>query len=286
MKQLTLLFLLITTPFFACSLPGVFDDNTGAKIPAQESKQLLKVNISGGLAGVSQELVVQSDGLVSFCDLFHYPFNKSMRFEVDFGENIEREIDSLITTNHFLDFADEYINTRIADSRFYEIIYTGQSASKTVITNNPDGPEDLVDILTAIHNFIRRVQEKAPGVGFSLSRGQMRVGENIDLELTIGNSSASPMDLGFGSAQQFDFEAIKIDENGSEVLLWNWAYDLGFLALVWSVRLEPGEQKTFGASWSGVGNNGNQLMGQVILRGILTARPGGVSKEIPLTISL
>lgn len=68
----------------------------------------------------------------------------------------------------------------------------------------------------------------------------------VALTLTVTNPSSAPLTVEFSSGQQFDFRVRRPD--GTAV--WTWSADKGFITMLTSRTLAPGETATFSAQWS------------------------------------
>ncbi|MGH7455668.1 MAG: BsuPI-related putative proteinase inhibitor, partial [bacterium] len=71
----------------------------------------------------------------------------------------------------------------------------------------------------------------------------------------------------------------------SSLVIWNWAHDKAFIAIVEAITFQPGESRTFTVEWDGRNNNGDLLEGEFWLGARLVARPGGYSPLRPVVVT-
>jgi hypothetical protein len=91
-----------------------------------------------------------------------------------------------------------------------------------------------------------------------------RVGQTVTMTLTAKNTSSAPVTLSFTSSQLYDFA---VSFNRAPV--WRWSTGQGFLAIMLSIKLQPGQSISFSvASWKAVGTAGTYD-----LLGTLTSKP-------------
>ncbi|HEX2166903.1 MAG TPA: BsuPI-related putative proteinase inhibitor [Longimicrobiales bacterium] len=89
-----------------------------------------------------------------------------------------------------------------------------------------------------------------PELGSSLN---VRVVEDtVLLELHVTNVASSPIELEFTTTQRYDFEIATRD--GESV--WRWSAARSFGQALGSERLEPGESRSYSASWPSGGSAG------------------------------
>jgi len=90
----------------------------------------------------------------------------------------------------------------------------------------------------------------------STSKKSYRLSEEIELNLTIENKASSPKELNFSSGRQFDVWVKDIEEKE----IWRWSNDKAFIQIaLQSLKLEPGQGKTYKASWQQVNNEGEKV---------------------------
>lgn len=67
------------------------------------------------------------------------------------------------------------------------------------------------------------------------------LGDSIDVALDLTNQSSAPVSLQFASAQRYDFALL--DAVGDT--LWRWGANRGFMQILATEQLGPGETLTF-----------------------------------------
>ena len=85
----------------------------------------------------------------------------------------------------------------------------------------------------------------------------------VTLSLAVTNTSSAPVELSFGSSQQYDFLVRRADG----VTVWTWSADKMFLAVITARTLAPGETVTWSAQWS------PPAAGTYVATGIVTGSP-------------
>jgi hypothetical protein len=70
-------------------------------------------------------------------------------------------------------------------------------------------------------------------------------GRDVALEFTVRNISPAPVLLEFTSGQQYDF----IVRSGSGAVVWRWGREMGFVTMLTSRALAPGETALFAEHW-------------------------------------
>jgi hypothetical protein len=78
-------------------------------------------------------------------------------------------------------------------------------------------------------------------------------GDSVHLELHVTNVTAQPLQLEFGSAQQFDFT---VAGAGVE---WRWSDDMSFAQVVTQQELAAGASLRFAAVWHAEGRRGEYV---------------------------
>lgn len=76
------------------------------------------------------------------------------------------------------------------------------------------------------------------------------------MSVSVSNVSDSPVTLTFGG-QEFDLAVFR-----DRVLVWRWSQGVAFPAVVTTLTLQPGESKTYTATW-----DQKDLLGQPVAAG-------------------
>ncbi|MFQ5866056.1 MAG: BsuPI-related putative proteinase inhibitor [bacterium] len=278
--------LLITVCFFACDFPAILNGDNQPLNSNQNkiAENLLFVEITGGIAGVNQRLVVDEFGLAIFVDSF-YPGAKWV------AQLSPAELDSLITLfldNNFFQLNEEYLDEQVADAFFYAISFKHNNMTKTVRTDYFGAPDNLKSIVDGVLQLKNRIIENGLDLKLELSRQDMTPGDQVDLKLIVSNVSDEPLTLHFSSGQIFDFYAVfGVNNNATgdkDSLIWNWAHDKVFTESVWDFVLEAGETQYYQVTWDGRDNSGNLVSGELTMGAELVSVPGGRPEETILNI--
>lgn len=283
-RILSLVILFITSYFLACDFPSIFSGNNQLSGHENLTQDLLSVEITGGIAGVNQRLVVDESGVAYFVDSF-YP---GAKWVVRLSPDELNGLISLFVSNNFFQLNTEYISGRVADAFFYIISFNLGNVTKTVTTDYFGAPENLKRIVDGLLQLKTRITNNGLDLKLELSQHEIVVGDKVDLKLLVTNSTDRPLTLHFSSGQIFDFYAL-IDvyypnpiDNDS--LVWNWAHDKVFAAVLQDVMLEAGETRSYQVAWDGRDNSGNLVQGDFNIAAELVSIPGGRPVNQKLTI--
>lgn len=269
------LLLLSSLHLLGCNFPSIFGaDNPQAQLSqVAEPRLLLQVEITGGFAGVFQQLTVDDSGMAIYIDSFHPGARWVYRLSED-------ELQALV--NLFQDFSDlerEYVDTQVADAFFYAITFYESDLVKTVNTDNFAAPDALKRIVVGLIELIAKITGNGLDLELQLSKTEIVQGESVDLTLLVTNSGQNPLTLHFSSGQFFDFFASRdqqSDPRGTRrTVLWNWAHDKAFTLSLQDVTLAPGKSQSYQVSWDGVSNDGTIILGEVVVGAELVSVPGG-----------
>ncbi len=263
--------------FVACDFPSPF---SGGEQQADTPDEIavpaaifLNVDITGGFAGVQQNLQVDESGNAFFKD--------SLRPGADWKIQLTpaqlEDIKKVMTENDFFGLNDSYISIHAADAFIYAISYRENDQSKTVNTDGFSVPENVSRIIQGILELVSKVTGHGLQFDLRLSQSQIRPDENVEMTLLVTNVSDRSVRLRFDSGQVFDFLAVKepVVGDGPEFLVWNWAHDKAFTLQIWTLDIQPGETKSYQVTWDGRGNNGDALTGRFAIRAVLVSIPGG-----------
>jgi protein involved in polysaccharide export with SLBB domain len=105
--------------------------------------------------------------------------------------------------------------------------------------------------------------------------------QQVKIDLVITNTTSDAQEYTFSSGKQFD---IWITRDDSEV--WRWSRGHAFIQVFTHLSLQPGESKTFSATWDQRDVQGNQVpAGSYVVSGQLTPtgeKPAAVSTGIKI----
>jgi len=263
---------------WSCANTNLFSPNENEKnqqnLDGPSGNTVIEMQITGGFAGVNQQLLVDANRFVQFID------RRGQTGQIETVLSIEElnRLIALFIEKDFLHLHPQYFAPNVADAFNYRLIFHYNGARKQVDTDYLAAPPELRIIVDNLLNLTRPLNGLS--LEFKTSAEQLRHGDQITLTLTATNRSDAPLTLQTGG-QKFDFFAASIGTLSSRIssqsLLWNWANDKAFIAIVISETLQPGESRTYSAEWDGRSNKGDLLEGEFWLGGQLVARPGGYS---------
>jgi len=270
--------LLLAAAFvWSCSNANLFSSNDDEKLertPDGPSGQtIIEMQISGGIAGVNQQLLIDANRYVQFID----QRGQAGQIETVLPADELNRLIKLFVEKDFLHMQPQYLDGRVADAFNYRVIYRYSGANKQVETDYFGAPAELRSIVDNLLNLTKPLNGLA--LEFKTSAVQLRHGEKLTLTLTVTNRNTAPLTLTYSSGQKFDFFATAAPAATSRVpaqaFLWNWAYDKAFIAIVIEETLQPGESRTYSAEWDGRSNKGDLLEGEFWLGSRLVGQPGG-----------
>jgi len=280
MKSRSFIFLFVAF-VWSCSNANLFSPNENTKqqqnLDGPSGQTIIEMQITGGLAGVNQQLLIDANRFVQFVD---------RRFPSGSIETMltTEELNRLITVfveKDFVHLKPQYIDPNVADAFNYRIIYRYSGANKQVDTDYFGAPAELRVIVDHLLNLTKPLGGLT--LEFKTSAEQLKHGEKLTLTLAATNRSAAPIVLNYRSGQKYDFFAAATlvagtnNRVGAQSLLWNWAHDKAFILILINETLQPGESHTFTADWDGRNNKGDLLEGEFVLGSRLVAQPGGYS---------
>jgi len=281
MKNFILLLLTIAASFIGCNNASLFSPTADAKLDGKldgpSGQTIIEMQITGGFAGVSQQLLVDANRFVQFID------RRGQSGQIETVLTTE-ELNRLITVfveNDFIHLKPRYIDPNVADAFNYRLIYRYGGANKQVDTDYFGAPAELRVIVDHLLNLTKPLGGLA--LEFKTSAEQLKHGEKLTLTLVATNRGAAPILLAFNSGQKYDFFTVSTSAAGltnrvsAQSLLWNWANDKAFILVLSNETLQPGESRTYTAEWDGRNNKGELLEGEFALGSRLVAQPGGYS---------
>jgi len=285
---LTAILFLSFASFIACDQPRLFDakETTQSKdqspLKGSNGDPVINLSITGGFAGVNKSLVIDSNGFVSF---------------TDFVAGNTRYTDYLTATEYagllakfvaadFFHLNDDYLTPNAADLFFYDLTFTQNGVNKRVVTDHLTAPESLQAIVEALDRIIREMVENNLQLILTADRDSFRSGETVKLTFAVTNLSDRTTTLNFSDGQVFDFYAIPASNAAARapVREWNWAHGLAFTQATQTISLAAGQQAVYEIEWNGRANNGQQLLGSVLVGADLVSVPGGSARLLPLHI--
>jgi hypothetical protein len=252
------------------------DEKNQQNLDGPSGQTVVEMQITGGFAGVNQQLLIDANRYVQFID------NRGQSGQIETVLSTE-EFNRLITVfveQDFLHMESQYIDANVADAFLYRIVYRYSGASKQVETDYFGASPELRIIVDNLLNLTKPLGGLA--LEFKTSSEQLRHGEKITLTLTATNQNITPLTLLRRDGQEFDFfvtavAAFANSRASTQALQWNWANEKAFITVVTSETLQPGETRTYSAEWDGRNNQGDLLEGEFMVGARLVAQPGGYS---------
>ncbi len=275
MKNIILL--LAAVVISSCSNANLFSSNEDEKLDQRldgpSGQTIIEMQITGGIAGVNQQLLIDANRYVQFID----QRGQAGRIETVLPTDELNRLIKLFVEKDFLHMQPQYLDGRVADAFNYRVIYRYSGANKQVETDYFGAPVELRSIVDNLLNMTKPLNGLA--LEFKTSAEQLRHGEKLTLTLTVTNRNATPLTLAYSSGQKFDFFAAAAGATNSRVpaqaFLWNWAFDKAFILIVIDETLQPGESRTYSADWDGRSNKSQLLEGEFWLGSRLVGQPGG-----------
>ncbi|MDZ7268602.1 MAG: BsuPI-related putative proteinase inhibitor [candidate division KSB1 bacterium] len=279
--QFTLL--LAALALLSCKRANLFEanDNQNAEaVPRAEGEATIALHLTGGFAGVQQQLFIYANGHIRHVDVQNGQSEITGRLDPEqYGELI-----ALFLQSDFLHLGDRYLQNDAADAFVYEILFNYAGHRKRIVTDNLAAPAGLQAIIARLSELLRELAANALTLELAMDRTELRHGESVRLTLTASNQTSHPLRLQTGG-QKYDFFAYPVaalnpvspswPQRAAPV--WNWAADKAFIALVEEVVLAPGEKLQYRTVWEGRANSGALLEGTYYVGARLTALPGGTT---------
>lgn len=275
--SLLIVLLLVT----ACEKVNIFepDSSDDTNENAQNDFEILSVNVTGGFAGVYQELHLYADGRAELVTTFE---KQQKRMELQ-----PEEVAAVVHTfekNHFFDLNPNYQSTEVMDAFFYQISYSDGTRAKTVTTNGFDIPENLQAILEFLHGLIEKLSRSGLELYLTADKDSLNPGDKVKMTFQVRNSTSEPLALDFTSSKVFELVAYDQFPPGAGAPVWSNNHDMAFLPVLNRTTLEPGARQDYIVEWDGTGNDGKRLKGLVYLVAELLSTPGGRTAPVKLFI--
>ncbi|MFQ5641238.1 MAG: BsuPI-related putative proteinase inhibitor [bacterium] len=253
---------------------------------SDETPEVIRLNITGGIAGINQELIVRQNGFIEFQN--NFPFGGSYTDALTSEEFAS--LHSLFLDNNFTRLNERYVTENTADFIYYEITFIQDDLSKTVFADHSAAPLGLKTIIEHLKAIIQNITQDGLQFRLEVSKDSLRVGEPAVLKLIVKNISGQNIALHFQDGQRFNFFAQGIltaspDSRIALQKLWNWDQDKVFDQATHTIDLPAGNALEFVANWDGADNNGSVLSGNIWVGGELVSTPGGTTPMIRVVIN-
>ncbi len=285
-KTQSLLIIAFVFGLASCEHPAVFAPAGSQELVdkiAADSTVILQVDISGGIAGIQQQLRVYENGLVVLEDGW-----RSGRIWWDrFSREQLTAMQQYFIGNGFFLLNRKYVNDRVKDALYYDIFFRHADLAGMVTADVFDAPENLKRLITWIAELNTRLIT-ALDYRFVASADTLASGNSVQLSLTVYNRTNSTAQLNFSDMQEFNFLAFrKYDRDrqqkrGQQSAVWRWDADKAFAQVMHEIDLAAGDSLEFFTTWDGRDNSGRFIAGEYLLAGELVSAPGGRSPWLAL----
>lgn len=273
--------------FIACDQPRLFDNKESARannqspLKGSNNDPVITMAISGGIAGVSKYLVIDSNGFVSYTD------DRTGTGYTDYLTAAEyADLIAKFVAADFFHLKDTYLTEGAADLFFYDITFRQNGVSHRVLTDHLTSPRSLQEIVEALERIINDVATNRLQLALKADRDSFKAGESVKLSLEVANLSNAAVTLNFADGQVYDFYAVTAGNASlrAPAREWNWAHNKVFTQATQTITFAAGQRATYEIEWSGRDNNGQQLLGAVLVAAELVSVPGGSTGLLPLQI--
>jgi len=283
--KLSLLLILSAAFVWSCDHANLFsptpDEKNQLLVDEPSGQTVIEMNVTGGFAGVNEQLLIDANRFIRFSD-------QSRHIETTLSTEEHSRLVALFIEKDFMHLNSSYVDARIADAFQFRVIFRYSGSAKEVATDYFTAPSELKTLVDNLRGLIDDLRRQSLTLKIKTSAETLRHGEKLTLALTATNRNDSPVTLQTGG-QKFDFfvlpgGAVTAPTRSSSVL-WNWAHDKAFIAIVEAITFQPDESRTYTVEWDGRNNDGDLLEGEVWLGARLVARPGGYSPLRPVVVT-
>lgn len=199
MRSLTLFSISLSIGLLACDFPAILSSKKQPTSSEQTSQTeaLLSLNITGGLAGVDQQLVVDKSGKATYVDSFRPGAN----WVIQLTSGRLDTLTNLFLENDYFHLDGDYLDSQVADAFHYAISFNHNNMSKAVLTDNIAAPANLQRIVEGLIQLKRHVADQMLALTLQLSAHEIMAGEEVELTLLVTNKTEGTLSLHFWSGQ-------------------------------------------------------------------------------------
>lgn len=280
--------LLALTFFFttACEHPKIFSSTDGTDPLSEGSDDapvIISIKITGGFAGLNQELVVHQGGFIELRNNFPYGGSLSAFLTSEQYAYLH----SLFLDNQFSRLNERYITENTADFIYYEITFSQNDLQKTVYADYTAAPPGLKAIIDQLNWHVQQLTQNTLKLRIETSKDSLQAGESVALKLVVENVSGQNLVLFFNDGQRFNFFAQSVLPDNSTGLqrTWSWEQDKLFDQATHTIELPAANTLEYEIEWDGRDNAGNRYSGNILLGGELVSTPGGTTPMMRLYLS-
>lgn len=283
--KLSLLLILSAAFVWSCDHANLFsptpDEKNQTLVDKPSGQTVIEMQVTGGIAGINEQLLIDANRFVRF-------ISQSGQIETALSAEEHSRLVALFIEKDFMHLNSSYVDARIADAFQFRLVFRYSGSAKEVATDYFTAPSELKTLVDNLRGLIDDLRRQSLTLEIKTSAETLRHGEKLVLTLTATNRNEAPITLQTGG-QKFDFFALPggavTAPARSSSVLWNWAYDKVFIAIVETMTFQPGESHTYTVEWDGRNNNGDLLEGEVWLGARFVARPGGYSPLRPVAVT-
>ncbi|MGH7601574.1 MAG: BsuPI-related putative proteinase inhibitor [bacterium] len=283
--KLSLLLVLSAAFVWSCDRANLFSPTSDEKnqnlVDEPSGQTVIEMQVTGGFAGVNEQLLIDANRFVRFSD-------QSGQIETTLSTEEHSRLIALFIEKDFMHLNASYVDARIADAFQFRVVFRYSGSAKEVATDYFTAPAELKTLVDNLRGLIEGLRRQSLTLEIKTSAETLRHGETLTLTLTATNRHDAPITLQTGG-QKFDFFALPggvvTAPTRSSSVIWNWAHDKAFIAIVEAITFQPGESRTYTVEWDGRNNNGDLLEGEFWLGARLVACPGGYSPLRPVMVT-
>jgi hypothetical protein len=124
------------------------------------------------------------------------------------------------------------------------------------------------------------------GLTFNLSVDKTHVLPNESLSITfkVTNTNVDPMNFNLKSTQTHDIYIKNTSKENTNEAVWNWANQQTFKDTQNNRALPGNSSSELSYVWNCLDNQGNRVSGQFAISAELLSWPGGITKDIIVTV--
>lgn len=272
----------------ACDQPRIFATKEEAvdlasPLRGSNGDPVITMLVTGGIAGVNQQLVVDSNGFISFADgLLDSPRYTNYLTAAEYAD-----LQAKFLNNDFFRLRESYTAADVADAFYYDLTFRSHGLSHRVVTDYLSAPSNLREIIDALNAIIDKLTRAGLQLTITSSTTTLRHGQTVKLSLAVKNLAAGPLTLHFRSGRIFDFFAAAQSSLApyQPAKVWSWAHDKAFSLALEQITLAAGETRSYDVEWDGRDNAGQLLKGDFVVGAELASVPGGSTRLLPLRIT-
>lgn len=262
----------------ACEHPKIFsptNDTDPLSARSDEAPIIISTKITGGFAGLNQELIVRQGGFIELRNSFPYGGSYSTYLTSEQYAYLH----SLFLDNQFSRLNERYITENTADFIYYEITFSQNDLQKTVFADYAAAPPGLKAIIDHLNWHIQQLTQNTLKLHIEASKDSLHVGEPVTLKLIVENISGHNLVLFFKNGQRFNFfaQSAFADNMAGVQKAWSWEQDKVFDQATHTIELPAANTLEYEIEWDGRDYSGTLLSGDILVGSQLVSSPGGTT---------